>query len=70
MEPRNAIYLMNLGRIMLEQERLPEAEPLLLRSAELDPKLYLATWALGTFYFMIGRGDRALPRTLWRPREP
>ena len=49
------------GSILLELGRLPEAEPLLTRSLVLDPSLYLASWALGTFYFMIGRGGRALP---------
>ena len=59
-EPRNTVYLMNLGRNLLEMNRIIEAEPLLLRAMALDPQLYLAPWTLGTFYFIISRGDRAL----------
>lgn len=59
-EPRNPIYLLNCGRILLEMSHITEAEPLLQRALSLDPKLYLAAWTLGSFYVRIGRGDRAL----------
>jgi len=59
-EPRNPVYLLNCGRMLLHMSHILDAEPLLEKALAIDPKLFLASWALGSFYEQIGRGDRAI----------
>lgn len=58
-EPRNAAYLVNLGRLYLKYEVVEDALPLLEKALRLDPLLYEAPRAMGEFFHQIGNGHRA-----------
>lgn len=59
-EPRNAAYLVNLGRLHLELEQIEFAAPVLEKAYRLDNRVYQAPWALAEFYYRIGQGERAI----------
>lgn len=60
-EPRNPVILLNHGRVLLQMLHIAEAEQALTKALAIDPAYYLAAWTLGTFYFQINQGERALP---------
>ncbi len=59
-EPRNAAYLVNLGRLYLKYEVVEDALPLLEKAMRLDPSLYESPRALGEFFHQVGNGHRAV----------
>lgn len=59
-EPRNAGYLINLGRLYLDFELIEEASPRLEKAFRINPSLYQAPWAMGQFFHMTGNGQRAI----------
>ena len=58
-EPRNAAYLVNLGRLYLKYEVVEDALPLIEKALRYDPSLYEAPQAMGEFFHQIGNGHRA-----------
>lgn len=58
-EPRNAEYLVNLGRLYLKYEVVEDALPLIEKALRYDPSLYEAPRAMGEFFHQIGNGHRA-----------
>ena len=58
-EPRNAEYLVSLGRLLLKYEVVEEALPLIEKALRYDPSLYEAPRAMGEFFYQIGNGHRA-----------
>ncbi|MBI2719471.1 MAG: sulfotransferase [Rhizobiales bacterium] len=58
-ERNNPVYLVNLGRGLLHSGLVTEAEPLMARALEIDPRQYQAVRSLGTFYHHAGHGERA-----------
>ncbi len=58
-EPRNAAYLVNLGRLYLKYEVVEDALPLIEKALRYDPSLYEAPRAMGEFFYQIGNGHRA-----------
>ena len=59
-EPRNAGYLINLGRLYLGYELIEEALPLLEKAFRIEPSQYQAPWALGEFFHKTGNGLKAI----------
>jgi len=59
-EPRNAGYLINLGRLYLDFELIEEALPMIEKAFRIDPKLYQAPWAMGEFFHKAGKGLEAV----------
>ncbi len=59
-EPRNAGYLINLGRLYLKYELIEEALPLIEKAFRLDPSMFQAPWAMGEFFQQAGNGQRAI----------
>lgn len=59
-EPRNAGYLINLGRLYLRAELIEEALPVLEKAFRVDPRLYQAPWAMGEFFNRAGSGTKAV----------
>ncbi len=59
-EPRNAGYLINLGRLYLDFELIEEALPRLEKAFRINPSLYQAPWAMGQFFHATGNGQRAI----------
>ncbi len=59
-EPRNAGYLINLGRLYLDFELIEEALPRLETAFRINPSLYQPPWAMGEFYHTTGNGQRAI----------
>jgi len=59
-EPRNAGYLINLGRLYLDFELIEEALPRLEKAFRINPSLYQAPWAMGEFFHETGNGQRAI----------
>ncbi|MBC8036162.1 MAG: sulfotransferase [Rhizobiales bacterium] len=59
-EPRNAGYLINLGRLFLQYELIEEALPVLEKAFRIDPSMYQAPWAMGEFFHKTGNGQRAI----------
>ena len=57
--PRNAEYLINLGRLYLKYEVVEDALPLIEKALRYDPSLYEAPQAMGEFFYQIGNGHRA-----------
>src|SRR4051794_12285673 len=53
-EPRNAGYLVNLGRLYVDYELIEEALPVLEKAFKIDPSMYQAPWALGEFFYKTG----------------
>ena len=60
LDPRNAGYHINLGRLYIEAELIEEAAPVLERAYAIDGKLAQAPLALGEFYSKTGSGQRAV----------
>lgn len=60
-EPRNAIYLNNLGCAFLDLGLIELAQTPLARALEINPKLTKTLWLLGEFYRLAGQPERALP---------
>jgi tetratricopeptide (TPR) repeat protein len=58
-EPRNAAFLVNLGRLYLKYEVMEDALPLLEKALKFNSSLYEAPRALGEFFHQIGNGHRA-----------
>ena len=58
-EPRNADYLVNLGRLYLKYEVVEDALPLIEKALRFNPSLYEAPRAMGEFFYQIGNGHRA-----------
>ncbi len=58
-EPRNAAYLVNLGRLYLKYEVVEDALPLIEKALRYAPSLYEAPRAMGEFFYQIGNGHRA-----------
>ena len=58
-EPRNAEYLVNLGRLFLKYEVVEDALPLIEKALRYNPSLYEAPRAMGEFFYQIGNGHRA-----------
>jgi tetratricopeptide (TPR) repeat protein len=58
-EPRNADYLVNLGRLYLKYEVVEDALPLIEKALRCNPSLYEAPRAMGEFFYQIGNGHRA-----------
>lgn len=58
-EPRNADYLVNLGRLYLKYEVVEDALPLLEKALRYNPSLHEAPRAMGEFYYQVGNGHRA-----------
>jgi len=58
-DPRNAAYLVNLGRLYLKYEVVEDALPLIEKALRYDPSLYEAPRAMGEFFYQIGNGHRA-----------
>jgi tetratricopeptide (TPR) repeat protein len=58
-EPRNADYLVNLGRLFLKYEVVEDALPLIEKALRFNPSLYEAPRAMGEFYYQVGNGHRA-----------
>jgi hypothetical protein len=58
-EPRNADYLVNLGRLYLKYEVVEDALPLIEKALRYNPSLYEAPRAMGEFYYQVGNGHRA-----------
>lgn len=59
-EPKNAGYLINLGRLYLKHELIEEAMPLIEKAFRLDPSMFQAPWAMGEFFHQAGNGQRAI----------
>jgi tetratricopeptide (TPR) repeat protein len=59
-EPRNAGYLINLGRLYLKYEMIEEALPVIEKAFRLDPSMFQAPWAMGEFFQQAGNGRRAI----------
>jgi tetratricopeptide (TPR) repeat protein len=59
-EPKNAGYLINLGRLYLKYELIEEAFPLIEKAFRLDPSMYQAPLAMGEFFQQTGSGQRAI----------
>ncbi len=59
-EPKNAGYLINLGRLYLQFELIEEALPVLEKAFRIDPKMYQAPSAMGEFFHQTGNGQRAI----------
>lgn len=59
-EPRNAGYLINLGRLYLKYELIEQALPLIEKAFRLDPSMFQAPWAMGEFFQQAGNGQRAI----------
>ncbi len=60
-EPRNAIYLNNLGCAYLDLGLIELALAPLTRALSINPKLTKTLWLLGEFYRMAGKPELALP---------
>ncbi len=60
-EPRNAAFLVNLGRLHIDLEQIEFAAPILEKAYRFDAGVYQAPWALAAFYYRIGQGGRAVP---------
>jgi len=60
-EPRNAVYLNNLGCAYLDLGLIELAQAPLTRAISIDPKLTKTSWLLGEFYRMAGKPELALP---------
>lgn len=58
-EPRNATYLVNLGRLYLKYEVVEDALPLIEKALRYEPSLYDAPRAMGEFFYQVGNGHRA-----------
>jgi tetratricopeptide (TPR) repeat protein len=58
-EPRNADYLVNLGRLFLRYEVVEDALPLIEKALRYNPSLYEAPRAMGEFFYQVGNGYRA-----------
>lgn len=58
-EPRNAAYLVHLGRLYLKYEVVEDALPLIEKALRCDPSLSAAPQAMGEFFYQIGNGHRA-----------
>lgn len=58
-EPRNADFLVRYGRVLLELSRIREAESVLLKAHDLNPRLPMVPWTLGMYYASIDRFDVA-----------
>jgi tetratricopeptide (TPR) repeat protein len=59
-EPRNAGYLINLGRLYLKYEMIEEALPLIEKAFRLAPSMFQAPWAMGEFFQQAGHGQLAI----------
>ncbi len=59
-EPKNAGYLINLGRLYLKFELIEEALPLLEKAFRIDSSMYQAPWAMGEFFHETGNGRQAI----------
>lgn len=60
-DPRNAIYLNNLGCAYLDLGLIEHAQAPLERALAINPKLTKTSWLLGEFYRFVGKPERALP---------
>lgn len=60
-EPRNAIYLNNLGCAYLDLGLIELAQAPLTKALSIDPKLIKTLWLLGEFYRLAGKPELALP---------
>lgn len=60
-EPRNAVYLNNLGCAYLDLGLIELAQAPLAQALVLNPKLTKTSWLLGEFYRFAGKPERALP---------
>jgi tetratricopeptide (TPR) repeat protein len=60
-EPRNAIYLNNLGCAYLDLGLIELAQAPLTRALSINPKLTKTLWLLGEFYRAAGKPELALP---------
>ena len=58
-EPRNAEFLVRYGKVLLDVGRIREAESVLLKAHDLNPKLPMVPWTLGMYYASIDRFDVA-----------
>jgi Flp pilus assembly protein TadD len=58
-EPRNAEFLVRFGKVLLDVGRIREAESVLLKAHDLNPKLPMVPWTLGMYYASIDRFDVA-----------
>jgi tetratricopeptide (TPR) repeat protein len=57
-EPRNAEYLVNLGRLFLKYEVVEDALPLIEKALRYNPSMFEAPRAMGEFFYQIGNGHR------------
>lgn len=60
-EPKNAIYLNNLGCAFLDLGLIELAQAPLTQALAINPKLTKTLWLLGEFYRMTGKPEFALP---------
>ena len=60
LEPRNVDFLIRYGRALLDSGRVREAEGVLTKARDLNPRLPIVPWTLGVFYASIDRFDRAV----------
>ena len=59
-EPRNAAYLVNLGRLYLDHEVIEDALPTLERAMACKPSPFEAAWAIADFFHETGKADRSI----------
>src|SRR5262245_4236431 len=60
-QPKNAIFLNNLGCAFLDLGAIELAQAPLARALALNPRLTKTQWLLGEFYRTVGKPELALP---------